>query len=52
MSAAGASGLAVWLTNGPDTAVRLVVGLISALSLWGMAVWTVTGAASVSAQAP
>ncbi|WP_328439568.1 hypothetical protein OHA71_25290 [Streptomyces sp. NBC_00444] len=26
-------------------------GLISALSLWGMAVWTVTGAASVSRQA-
>jgi hypothetical protein len=52
LSAAGTAGMAVWLTNGPDTAVRLVVGLISALSLWGMAVWTVTGAAPVSGQVP
>ncbi|MEU9217646.1 hypothetical protein AB0D47_14025 [Streptomyces sp. NPDC048376] len=43
--AAGASGLVVWLTDGPDETVRLVVGLVSALSLWGTAVWTVTGAA-------
>ncbi|MFD8078787.1 hypothetical protein ACFV3E_39800 [Streptomyces sp. NPDC059718] len=46
--AAGASGMAVWLTNGPDKTVRLVVGLISALCLWGMAIWTVTGAASAA----
>ncbi|MFE0207084.1 hypothetical protein [Streptomyces sp. NPDC058985] len=45
---AGASGMAVWLTNGPDKTVRLVVGLISALCLWGMAMWTVTGAASAA----
>ncbi|WP_433544423.1 hypothetical protein ACQPZG_04390 (plasmid) [Streptomyces sp. CA-294286] len=43
---AGGSGLAVWLMDGPDRTVRLVVGLIAALSLWGMALWTVTGAAS------
>ncbi|MFJ9174988.1 hypothetical protein [Streptomyces sp. NPDC102360] len=42
---AGVAGLAVWLTSGPDETVRLVVGLISALCLWGMALWTVTGAA-------
>ncbi|MFD3549375.1 hypothetical protein ACFWUW_27885 [Streptomyces sp. NPDC058655] len=45
---AGASGMAVWLTDGPDKTVRLVVGLISALCLWGMAIWTVTGAASAA----
>ncbi|MFI1225677.1 MULTISPECIES: hypothetical protein [unclassified Streptomyces] len=42
---AGASGVAVWLTDGPDRAVRLTVGLVSALCLWGMATWTVAGAA-------
>ncbi|CAL9540795.1 hypothetical protein [Streptomyces sp. enrichment culture] len=47
---AGASGLAVWLANGPDETVRLVVGAVSALSLWGMAVWTVAGAASNAGQ--
>ncbi|MFD4346960.1 hypothetical protein ACFWQ6_19255 [Streptomyces coelicoflavus] len=47
---AGASGLAVWLTDGPDETVRLVVGAVSALSLWGMAVWTVAGAASNAGQ--
>ncbi|MEU6575189.1 hypothetical protein [Streptomyces sp. NPDC046805] len=46
--AAGASGMAVWLTNGPDKTVRLVVGLISALCLWGTGIWTVTGAASAA----
>ncbi|MGW1901719.1 hypothetical protein ACWCQB_30885 [Streptomyces hirsutus] len=46
--ASGAAGITVWLTNGPDETVRLVVGLISALSLWGMAVWTVAGAASAA----
>ncbi|MFD7445042.1 hypothetical protein [Streptomyces sp. NPDC059909] len=44
--AAGASGMVVWLANGPDKTVRFMVGLISALCLWGMAIWTVTGAAS------
>ncbi|MEU3896724.1 hypothetical protein [Streptomyces sp. NPDC045251] len=48
LSAAGAAGAAVWLMDGPDRTVRLVVGLVSALSLWGMAVWTVTGAASAA----
>ncbi|MFC9125700.1 hypothetical protein ACFT4A_02490 [Streptomyces sp. NPDC057099] len=46
--ASGATGVTVWLTNGPDETVRLVVGLISALSLWGMATWTVAGAASAA----
>ncbi|WP_351236863.1 hypothetical protein [Streptomyces sp. NPDC002133] len=49
--AAGASGMVVWLANGPDKAVRFVVGLISALCLWGMAIWTVTGAASSAERA-
>ncbi|MFB7287915.1 hypothetical protein [Actinacidiphila glaucinigra] len=49
--AAGISGMAVWLTDSPDGTVRLVVGLIAALSLWGMAIWTVTGAASADARA-
>ncbi|MER6678765.1 hypothetical protein [Streptomyces sp. NPDC000983] len=48
---AGASGIAVWLANGPDEAVRLVVGGISALCLWGMALWTVTGVASAAEHA-
>ncbi|MFE2461536.1 hypothetical protein [Streptomyces sp. NPDC059402] len=47
---AGASGLAVWLTDGPDETVRLVVGAVSALSLWGTAVWTVAGAATNAGQ--
>ncbi|WP_274595153.1 hypothetical protein [Streptomyces sp. E2N166] len=34
--------------DGPDRTVRLVVGLVSALSLWGTAIWTVTGAASAA----
>jgi hypothetical protein len=42
---AGAAGTAVWLADGPDKAVRIVVGVTSALSLWGTATWTVTGAA-------
>ncbi|MFE0673402.1 hypothetical protein [Streptomyces sp. NPDC058867] len=46
--AAGASGLAVWLSDGPDASVRLAVGLVSALSLWGVAIWTVTGTASAA----
>ncbi|XKK58626.1 hypothetical protein HFP71_20585 [Streptomyces sp. ARC32] len=50
LAVAGASGLAVWLTDGPDETVRLVVGAVSALSLWGMAVWTVAGAASTAGQ--
>lgn len=48
LTAAGIAGLVVWLVDGPDTTVRLVVGLVSALSLWGTAVWTVTEAASSS----
>ncbi|MFG2680216.1 hypothetical protein [Streptomyces sp. NPDC048392] len=48
--ASGAAGTTVWLTNGPDETVRLVVGLTSALSLWGMALWTVAGAASHAGQ--
>ncbi|MFF6785150.1 hypothetical protein [Streptomyces sp. NPDC012510] len=43
--ASGAAGVIVWLANGPDGNVRLVVGLSSALSLWSMAAWTVAGAA-------
>ncbi|MEV4947062.1 hypothetical protein [Streptomyces sp. NPDC053755] len=43
---AGTGGLAVWATHGPDTTVRLVVGVTAALSLWTTAAWTVTGAAS------
>lgn len=46
--AAGLAGGAVWLAEGPDRAVRFTVGLISALSLWGTALWTVTGAASAA----
>lgn len=48
--AAGAAGATVWLTNGPDGTVRLVVGVTSALSLWGTAIWTVAGAASAAGQ--
>ncbi|MFC9952609.1 hypothetical protein [Streptomyces prasinus] len=48
--ASGAAGMTVWLTNGPDETVRLLVGLLSALSLWGTAVWTVAGAASAAGQ--
>ncbi|MFD7232620.1 hypothetical protein [Streptomyces sp. NPDC059881] len=48
--ASGAAGMTVWLANGPDETVRLVVGLASALSLWGMATWTVAGAASAAEQ--
>ncbi|MFI9050083.1 hypothetical protein [Streptomyces sp. NPDC053427] len=48
LSVAGAAGMTVWAMNGPDETVRLVVGLLSALSLWGMAAWTVTGAASAA----
>jgi hypothetical protein len=46
----GAAGTTVWLTNGPDESVRLVVGLISALSLWRMALWTVAAAAFAAGQ--
>ncbi|MGW7278111.1 hypothetical protein ACWGIV_07330 [Streptomyces sp. NPDC054844] len=46
LSAAGAAGLAVWLAGGPGRTVRLVVGVVSALSLWGTAIWTVARAAS------
>ncbi|MGW0840483.1 hypothetical protein ACWD26_10010 [Streptomyces sp. NPDC002787] len=48
--ASGAAGMTVRLMNGPDDTVRLVVGLMSALSLWGMATWTVAGAASAAEQ--
>ncbi|MCX5335924.1 hypothetical protein [Streptomyces sp. NBC_00140] len=48
--ASGTAGLIVWLTNVPDETVRLVVGLTSGLSLWGMAVWTVAGTASAVGQ--
>ncbi|MEV7990949.1 hypothetical protein AB0O67_03255 [Streptomyces sp. NPDC086077] len=47
---AGPAGVAVWLTDSPDTTVRLVVGLLCALSLWGMAIWTVTATASATRQ--
>ncbi|MGC2997316.1 hypothetical protein ACPF8X_02655 [Streptomyces sp. G35A] len=50
LTAAGASGTAVWLTDGLDGTVRLVVGLLSALSLWGTAIWTITGAATAAEQ--
>ncbi|APS21066.1 hypothetical protein TK78_20650 [Streptomyces sp. Tue 6075] len=46
--AAGLAGAAVWLADGPDRAVRFTVGLISALCLWGTALWTVTGTASAA----
>ncbi|MBT2443899.1 hypothetical protein J7E93_28150 [Streptomyces sp. ISL-36] len=42
---AGLAGLAVWATESPASTVRLVVGVTAALSLWGTAAWTVTGAA-------
>ncbi len=48
LSAAGVAGVVVWLADGPDRTVRLVVCLVSALALWGMAVWTITGAASTA----
>ncbi|ODA74575.1 hypothetical protein APS67_001237 [Streptomyces sp. AVP053U2] len=48
LTASGATGVTVWLANGPDETVRLVVGLSSALSLWGMATWTVAGTASAA----
>lgn len=48
--ASGTAGIAVWLTNVPDETVRLVVGLTSGLSLWGMAIWTVAGTASAVRQ--
>lgn len=44
---AGVVGMTVWLTKHPDEAVRLTGGLISALSLWGMAIWAIAGAVSV-----
>ncbi|WAZ21899.1 hypothetical protein STRCI_003104 [Streptomyces cinnabarinus] len=50
LTGAGAVGLTVWLTDGPDETVRLTVGLISALSLWGVATWTVTGSGSAAAE--
>jgi hypothetical protein len=50
LTASGAAGMTIWLTNGPDATVRLVVGLTSALSLWGMALWTVAGVASTAGQ--
>ncbi|MFE6687650.1 hypothetical protein ACFVFQ_14340 [Streptomyces sp. NPDC057743] len=46
--AAGAAGGAVWLANGPDAAVRLVVGLLSALSLWGVGTWAAARAAATA----
>lgn len=50
LAGAGTAGVAVWSTNGPDTLVRLVVGVICALSLWGTAIWTVAGVASATRQ--
>ncbi|MGW0662999.1 hypothetical protein [Streptodolium elevatio] len=41
--AVGATGTAVWLADGPDTSVRLVAGLGSAVTLWATAVWTLHG---------
>ncbi|MDW8803519.1 hypothetical protein P1P68_01505 [Streptomyces scabiei] len=46
----GAAGTTVWLLDGPDASVRLVVGLASALSLWATAAWTVAGTASAAEQ--
>ncbi|SPE99804.1 hypothetical protein [Streptomyces sp. MA5143a] len=40
--ASGAAGTTLCLTDAPDETVRLAVGLMSALSLWGVATWTVT----------
>ncbi|MEV7869831.1 hypothetical protein AB0P17_27935 [Streptomyces sp. NPDC088124] len=40
--------LATSAFDGPDETVRLAVGLIAAFSLWGMALWTVMGAASAA----
>ncbi|MFI1445119.1 hypothetical protein [Streptomyces fructofermentans] len=51
LTAAGAAGVTVWLAGGPDDGVRLLVGLVSALCLWGMALWTVTGVASAAGRA-
>lgn len=48
LTASGMAGVAVWLMDGPDETVRLVVGLSSALSLWGMAAWTVAGVTSAA----
>ncbi|MFH8436546.1 hypothetical protein ACH4A3_15160 [Streptomyces sp. NPDC018007] len=45
---AGSAGLAVWLMDGSASAVRLTVGLLAALTLWGMALRTVAGAASAA----
>ncbi|CAH9419101.1 hypothetical protein AMK14_30130 [Streptomyces sp. TSRI0445] len=45
---AGLAGAAVWLADGPDGAVRFTVGLVSALCLWGTALWTVAGTASAA----
>jgi hypothetical protein len=50
--ASGAAGTTLWLTDGPDEAVRLAVGLMSALSLWGVAAWTVTATASTKSPGP
>ncbi|CAL9486133.1 hypothetical protein LMJ38_12840 [Streptomyces sp. R1] len=50
LTLAGAAGLVVWLTDGSDGTVRFVVGVVCALSLWGMAVWTVAGAAFAARQ--
>ncbi|MFF0629495.1 hypothetical protein [Streptomyces sp. NPDC004296] len=44
--AAGAAGGAVWCAGGPDATVRLVVGLMCALSLWGVAAWTLAAASA------
>ncbi|MFF8288976.1 hypothetical protein ACF068_07040 [Streptomyces sp. NPDC016309] len=49
---AGATGLAVRMNEGADTTVRLVVGIIAALSLWGTAAWTVVRLGSLSRKAP
>ncbi|MEU6803774.1 hypothetical protein [Streptomyces neyagawaensis] len=46
--ASGAVGTTLWLADGPDETVRLAVGLMAALSLWGVATWTVTATASAT----
>ncbi|MEU5195054.1 hypothetical protein AB0G86_13510 [Streptomyces scabiei] len=48
--ASGVAGTTVWLADGPDENVRLVVGLASAFSLWATAAWTVAGTASAAEQ--
>ncbi|MFJ5265104.1 hypothetical protein ACIQAC_32040 [Streptomyces sp. NPDC088387] len=38
---AAAAGAVTWAAGGPAVSVRVVVGVMSALSLWGTGLWTV-----------